>query len=113
MSGLFSNIYTIFVILVNVYIVFRVYEYFIEKKEEGNLPVREEIATIVSKRKKITPYGAKRLVHGVRKSYYATFQFQDGQRVELTVYEYQYEQLIIGDIGHLHFQGKKCLTFNV
>lgn len=113
MYDAFVNIHTILVILVNVYIGFRVYEYFIEKKEEEKLPVREEIATIVSKRKKITPYGARLLVHGVRKSYYATFQFEDGERVELRVAEYQYEQLIIGDIGHLHFKGRKFLIFNV
>lgn len=113
MSGMAGNIYTILVILLYFYGGVKLYDYYCGKKEEEKQPLREEIATVVAKRKKITPYGARRMMHGVLKKYYATFQFEDGQRVELEVYECQYEELVVGDIGHLHFQGKKCITFNV
>ena len=43
--------------------------------------------------------------------YYATFQFENGKRLELTIPRNQIGYLIEGDQGHLTFQGSRFLGF--
>ena len=44
-------------------------------------------------------------------SYYATFEVESGDRLELQVSDYEYGQLAEGDRGKLTFQRKRCLQF--
>ena len=44
-------------------------------------------------------------------SYYATFQVESGDRMELTVSGSDYGMLVQGDIGKLSFQGTRYLGF--
>ena len=44
-------------------------------------------------------------------SYYATFQVESGDRLELQVSDYEYGQLAEGDRGKLTFQRKRFLQF--
>ena len=44
-------------------------------------------------------------------SYYATFQVESGDRMELTVSGSDYGMLVEGDIGKLSFQGTRYLGF--
>ena len=44
-------------------------------------------------------------------SYYATFQVESGDRMELTVSGSDYGMLVEGDIGKLSFQGTRYLNF--
>ena len=43
--------------------------------------------------------------------YYATFQFESGDRLELTVPAGEYGYLVEGDRGQLTFQGTRFLNF--
>ena len=44
-------------------------------------------------------------------SYYATFEAESGDRLELQVSDYEYGQLAEGDRGKLTFQRKRFLKF--
>ena len=44
-------------------------------------------------------------------SYYATFEVESGDRLELQVSDYEYGQLAEGDRGKLTFQRKRFLKF--
>lgn len=46
-----------------------------------------------------------------RTDYYATFQFESGDRLELKIPQNQYGYLVEGDRGRLHFQGTRFLNF--
>lgn len=44
-------------------------------------------------------------------SYYATFEFESGDRLELCVPVSEYGYLVEGDVGELTFQGTRFLSF--
>ncbi|MBQ4627771.1 MAG: DUF2500 domain-containing protein, partial [Clostridia bacterium] len=47
----------------------------------------------------------------VSTTYYATFQFESGDRLELAVPSSEYGMLVEGDKGKLSFQGTRFLSF--
>lgn len=49
--------------------------------------------------------------HSTSTFYYATFQVESGDRIELAVSGYDYGQLCEGDRGRLTFQGTRYLGF--
>ena len=61
-------------------------------------------ATVVTKRTKV--WGDHS--HTV---YYATFQFESGDRLELEIPHNRFGYLVEGDKGKLHFQGTRFLEF--
>ncbi len=46
-----------------------------------------------------------------RTDYYATFQFESGDRLELKIPRDRFGYLVEGDRGKLHFQGTRFLDF--
>ena len=46
-----------------------------------------------------------------RTDYYATFQFESGDRLELKIPRDRFGYLVEGDTGKLHFQGTRFLDF--
>ena len=46
-----------------------------------------------------------------RTYYYATFQFESGDRLELELQGHEYGLLVEGDLGKLTFQGSRYLGF--
>ena len=46
-----------------------------------------------------------------RTDYYATFQFESGDRLELKIPRDRFGYLVEGDKGKLHFQGTRFLDF--
>ena len=46
-----------------------------------------------------------------RTSYFATFQFESGDRLELEIPRDRFGYLVEGDKGKLHFQGTRFLDF--
>ena len=46
-----------------------------------------------------------------RTDYYATFQFESGDRLELKIPRDRFGYLVEGDNGKLHFQGTRFLDF--
>ena len=73
-------------------------------------------ATIVSKRTNVSRHshnGAGAHHHtSTSTSYYVTFQFESGDRMELHLSGSQYGLLVEGDRGNLTFQGTRYLGFD-
>ncbi len=75
-------------------------------------------ATVVTKRAQVSRHhhtgGTAGQVHHTTAStsYYATFQVESGDRMELEVSGPEYGQLVEGDRGKLSFQGTRYLGFN-
>ena len=71
-------------------------------------------ATIVSKRTNVARYGNAGNIHHhshTSTTYYVTFQFESGDRLELYVEGPEYGLLAEGDRGSLSFQGTRYLGF--
>lgn len=74
-------------------------------------------ATVVSKRTNVTRHhhhhhGTGHVGHtSTSTTYYATFQFASGDRMELHVSGQEYGMLVEGDFGDLTFQGTRYLGF--
>lgn len=70
-------------------------------------------AAVVAKRTQVTHHhhsnGAMHTTHST--SYYATFQVESGDRMELSVSGTEYGMLAEGDAGKLTFQGTRYLGF--
>ena len=77
-------------------------------------------ATVVTKRTDVSRHhhgnaGDITGAHGYHTTssaaYYATFQVESGDRMELNVPSYEYGMLVEGDRGRLSFQGTRFLSF--
>lgn len=72
-------------------------------------------ATVVAKRQHISHHhhgGVDDFHHSSTDStYYATFQFESGDRLELHIPRNQFGYLVEGDRGRLSFQGTRFLGF--
>lgn len=73
-------------------------------RKNDNSPRLTCEATVVTKRTKV--WGD----HS-RTTYYATFQFESGDRLELEIPHNQFGYLVEGDKGKLSFQGTRYLNF--
>ena len=74
-----------------------------ERKNDAS-PRLSSDATVVTKRTHV--WGD----HS-RTDYYATFQFESGDRLELKIPRDRFGYLVEGDKGKLHFQGARFLDF--
>ena len=74
-----------------------------ERKNDAS-PRLTSQATLVTKRTHV------RGDHS-RTDYYATFQFESGDRLELKIPRDRFGYLVEGDSGKLHFQGTRFLDF--
>ena len=73
-------------------------------RQNNNSPRLTSEATVVTKRTRV--WGD----HS-HTNYYATFQFESGDRLELEVPDHQFGYLVEGDRGKLTFQGTRFLGF--
>ena len=73
-------------------------------RKNDNSPRLTCEATVVTKRTKV--WGD----HS-RTTYYATFQFESGDRLEMEIPHNQFGYLVEGDKGKLSFQGTRYLNF--
>ena len=73
-------------------------------------------AVVVAKRMEVSGYGHSRNssfhTTSTRTSYFATFQVNSGDRMELHLGPYDYGMLAEGDSGILEFQGSRFLSFS-
>ena len=85
-------------------------------------PVQNVAARVVSKRMKVTGYGSHVMpghvsamhmnaVSSTHTRYFATFETENGERVELSVNDAEYGVLAESDSGRLSFQGTRYLGF--
>lgn len=86
-----------------------------EWNKNNNSPRITVPATIVAKRTNVSRHrhgGAEGHHHHHNStSYYVTFQFESGDRMELHVAGTEYGMLVEGDSGKLSFQGTRYLGF--
>ena len=69
-------------------------------------------ATVVAKRTEVSRHHTDNtMMHNTFTTYYATFQVESGDRMELEVDGSDYGMLVEGDIGKLMFQGTRYLGF--
>ena len=70
-------------------------------------------ATVVSKRMDVTHHhdAGTHMNHSTTR-YYATFQVESGDRMELSIPDCDYGYLVEGDRGSLAFQGTRFLRFD-
>ncbi len=68
-------------------------------------------ARVVAKRTHVTHRADADGMGGRSTSYYATFQFESGDRLELRLQGREYGLIVEGDRGDLSFQGTRFLDF--
>lgn len=83
--------------------------------KNNNSPRLTVEATVVAKRGNTTRHhhhGANgHMHHTYNNTYYATFQFVSGDRIELQMAGHEFGLIIEGDKGNLTFQGTRFLGF--
>ncbi len=85
----------------------------VRKNRKNNRSPRLTVqATVVAKRDEHAYYPSGR-THGGnhRTQYFATFQMESGDRMELELQGFEYGMLVEGDTGKLSFQGTRFLGF--
>ena len=115
--GIIGGIIFAAVIAVIIYIAVKA----IRTKQKNDASPRLTVdARIVSKRTEVTthqmpnagdPTGAHGYMTSTTTEYYATFQVESGDRMELNVPYNEYGMLAEGDRGRLSFQGTRFLSF--
>lgn len=110
--GIMSMLFPVMFLLVFGIILVNLFRGLKEWNSNNHSPRLTVEAEIVSKRTNI--YRKSRSNHhGSRTSttYFATFQFESGDRLELQMQGHEYGLLIEGDKGRLTFQGTRYLGF--
>ena len=80
--------------------------------KNNNSPRLSVTATVVAKRTSVSHHHNQHGAAGHSTSYYATFQFESGDRMELHIPYNEFGYLVEGDYGVLHFQGTRFLAFD-
>lgn len=121
MFGLFEGFFGIAFVLIFV-LVFGIFLFTIIKgistwNKNNHSPRHTVEATVVSKRENVShshhQSGSDGSMSYITTSttYYITFQFESGDRLELQVQGYDYGMIVEGDRGKLSFQGTRFLGF--
>ncbi len=88
-----------------------------ENVKNNNSPILNVSAIVVSRRIKVSRRGRHSTGNHTYvgrdiTTYYVTFQFDSGDRLELKVNDHEYGMLVENDKGNLKFQGTRYLEFN-
>ena len=111
--------YVMFALVIGIFIA-AVVRMFLRWHKNNNSPRLTVEATVVSRRQEVTHHNSANAgdvtgAHGYSTSsftsYYATFQVESGDRLELEIPSSQYGYLTEGDTGRLSFQGTRFLSF--
>ena len=108
--SLFSSLITIAVFVIFGITLFRIVSEWHKNNQSPQLTVP---AVVVAKRGHTTHHHDAGNIHHSHSSttYYVTFQFESGDRLELHVPSSQFGYLVEGDRGKLTFQGTRFLGF--
>ena len=110
-------IVTIGFIVVFGLIIYRVIQGGIEWNKNNHLPVLSVDASVVGKRMEVSHHhhnhanNAAMSHHSSSTTYFATFEVQSGDRIELRLPDKEYGMLVEGDAGILTFQGTRYKGF--
>ena len=103
-----------FVLVIGMFLVFAV-KGIAQWNQNNHSPQLTVPAVIVAKRTNVTRHrhsgAGGHHHHHTSTSYYVTFQFGGGDRMELLVSGSEYGMLVEGDQGDLSFQGTRYLSF--
>lgn len=112
-GGGFQIIFTLFFIFIAGTILFTIIRGIAQWDKNNHSPRLTVSAAIVAKRINVTHHNsAGDNMHTTSStSYYVTFQFDSGDRLELVVNGNEYGMLAEGDLGQLSFQGTRFLGF--
>lgn len=105
----FSLMFSIFPLIVIVLFVVVLVRNLREWSRNNAAPRLSVPATVVTKRRATHPIAG---THTVSTTYYATFQFGSGDRLELRLPWHDAGMIAEGDHGTLHFQGTRYLGFD-
>lgn len=111
---LFSIMFTLVFVLIIGMIVFRIVGGIARWQSNNRKPVLTVPATVVTKRSRVhrnTTNNNGNMMTSSSTTYFVTFQFESGDRIELRVRDYEYGLLAEGDVGQLTFQGTRFLEF--
>ena len=115
MFGLFPIMFFLVFFLVIGTFIFSAVQGISRWNKNNNSPRLTVEATVVAKRGNTTRHhhhGANgHMHHTYNNTYYATFQFVSGDRIELQMAGHEFGLIIEGDKGNLTFQGTRFLGF--
>lgn len=113
-GGFFSIFYIVFFLILGL-IVFAIVSNIKRWHKNNNSPRLTVEASVVTKRMSTSHHDHHNADHSVSTSYsnyyYATFQFESGDRMELGVSGEEFGMLVEGDVGKLTFQGTRYISF--
>lgn len=110
---LFQILFTILFVLVAVVIIVTIIRNLSQWHKNNQSPRLTVPATVVAKRTSVTHHhsGTDMTQGHTSTAYYATFQVESGDRMELQLAGNEYGLLVEGDKGKLSFQGMRFLGF--
>ncbi len=120
MTTMFDMFFDIFPVLfgfgfvmVLILIAVTVFRGIAEWNRNNNSPVLTVDARVVAKRTSVSHHhrGGDMRHHHTSTSYYVTFEFESGDRLELHVPHHEFGYLVEGDMGRLTFQGTRYKGF--
>ena len=115
--GVFSFMFSFVFILVFVTAIVTIIRSISTWNKNNKAPRLTVDAVVTSKREEVTHHQHHSGVNNEMSyttsstSYYVTFQFESGDRLELLVQGYDYSMIAEGDRGKLSFQGTRFLGF--
>lgn len=83
----------------------------IEWSKNNRQPIMPVTAKVVAKRTQTTSHHSGEHTTGATTTYYATFEFANGERTELSLKGRDYAMLSIEDKGTLEIQGTRFISF--
>lgn len=104
--GGFSALFFFAFFLIFGVVIFSVIKSVADRARNNSLPVSEEHAEVVSKRMEVSGNS-----EGSSTSYYASFERDNGERIELRMGGREYGALAEGDRGRLRWQGNRLVGF--
>lgn len=117
MEPLFFVLFSLVFIFVFGMIIFQIVRGISTWNKNNHSPRLTVEATVVSKRENVVRHmhntgGESSMTYTTYSTtYYVTFQFESGDRLELSVKDYDYGMIAEGDRGKLTFQGTRFLSF--
>ncbi len=109
--SLFSGLFTLMFLAVFGLIIYSIVRNVSQWHKNNNSPRLTVQAQVVSKRMDVTHHHSNTAMSGSTTRYYATFQVESGDRMELPLEGREYGLLAEGDRGRLTFQGTRYLEF--
>ena len=110
-SGMFS---IVFILVVGVFI-FSIVKGISEWSHNNKQPIIPVNSIVSSKRVSVTHHnhntGENMMHNSTSTSYYVTFEFENGERMELEISGREYGLIAEGDKGVLSFQGTRFISF--